>query len=167
MDECLIQCINGSCSSQCTLDTNIAMLAHQALDSVQVTPELSDVQLVDMIITRLWLHVEIWRACMTHSLLEASSVRPELRIEYPVEVLAQVAAAIRSLPNNGLRGNARAMVGLWIASADPRGTSCWQSWLAPTLCLTCRTLPLRLRVLTPLLMACCWGGRSRWWLRRY
>lgn len=106
VDSAMIDCIHGECTPrQCELDITSALVTHRILDSIEATPTLSMVQLADFTITRLWLHTQVWSACMTHSLLQPNAVLPELAIGYPVDILAQVADAIKRLHSDGIRGN--------------------------------------------------------------
>jgi len=113
MDESLIECIHATCSpTACSLSVAKVMEAHRAIDSVVSPSDLSPVQVADIAITSLWLHAEIWRACVTHSFLSASVQTPdtpELRIQYPVEVLGKVAYLLKTLPFASIHGNGRGM----------------------------------------------------------
>ncbi|WOO79838.1 Maltose fermentation regulatory protein MAL63 [Vanrija pseudolonga] len=112
LDEDLVACISGTCggegSEPCTFDAEAAMGYHRTLDAV-TSGHLSPVQAADFLLTRLWLHAEIWRACTSHSVLQFEPEHRELRIEYPVEVLARTVRVINGLPASAVSGNGPAM----------------------------------------------------------
>ncbi|KAL1409430.1 hypothetical protein Q8F55_003413 [Vanrija albida] len=110
LDQGLVECIRGACGEvePCTFDADAAMEYHRTLDAV-TSGHLSPVQAADFLLTRLWLHAEIWRACTSHSVLQFEPEHRELRIEYPVEVLGRTVRVINGLPPGAVSGNGPAM----------------------------------------------------------
>ncbi|WOO78240.1 uncharacterized protein LOC62_02G001790 [Vanrija pseudolonga] len=112
MDPSLIDCITSKCSPpDCRMAVSVALLAHSSLDAVPLSAHQSPVQVADVLFTRLWMHSEVWRACMTHSLLQAEDddSLPQLLVRYPVEVMAQACEVADGLSFEAILGNGQAM----------------------------------------------------------
>lgn len=116
LDPDLIECVNETCNKDrrsCSFDVFKAVQTQHALEAVEVDPALglSDVQKADLVLTKQWLQVKVWQACVTHmALLQADCQIPELRIEYPLHKLAACKVAIDSCSTAALDGNGRCMV---------------------------------------------------------
>jgi hypothetical protein len=111
----LIDCINGHCRSSnttCNLTLLSILDTHAKLREVRPVENLSPVQAADQHLTREWLQVKVWQACLSHSLLlpDIQAGFEELTMGYPLVKLYTVANLIRVLPLSGILGNGQAMV---------------------------------------------------------
>jgi hypothetical protein len=110
-DESLIDCVNGICrSSECTFNLMKALATHFSIESIEPDSSLSKVQLADLCVTKSWLQTKTWQACVTHSILEPASTFPQLRIEFPLEIVSKVTEMIKTFPLSALMGNGQCIV---------------------------------------------------------
>ncbi|ORX34801.1 hypothetical protein BD324DRAFT_635076 [Kockovaella imperatae] len=110
MEPSLIDCIIGKCYPQtCGLSTQLALSAHRSLADVSVEGCVSEVQVADTLLSAQWMHVKIWQACVTHSLLNFRASQPELRIEYPIDCLSATVAATQKISRRAICGNGHVM----------------------------------------------------------
>jgi hypothetical protein len=113
VDSQTIDCINGFCTGStggCSLDAYKAIIMHTQLDAVRPSVAELDVQQADMAITRIFLHTNIWQACVSHSILAFGTPFIELQPEYPFSMLARLVESIRSFSDSALGGNGRCLV---------------------------------------------------------
>jgi len=109
----LIDCVNGKCDCETNgrpLTVETILGTHDTLDSVTFDPELCIVQLADAHLTREYLHLKTWQACVSHGLLRMDDPASVLAIGYPLDRLVAVAGIIASLPFHSLSGNGFSMV---------------------------------------------------------
>lgn len=113
LDAQLVDCINGTCSGSengCNFDVYRAMLVQQSLASINADDSQSEVQIVDVALTKEWLQTKIWQVCVSHSTLVFGSPFVELRVEYPLVKLVSSAEIIRNCSVQALKGNGQCMV---------------------------------------------------------
>ena len=110
MDEELLDCVNDQCRGRCRFDAVRAVTSQRALDLIEPSDSTGDVQLADFHISRLWLKTRLWQACLAHMLLQATPVYPELGLDYPLTILAQLNDVVTTLSLSALGGNGQAIV---------------------------------------------------------
>jgi hypothetical protein len=112
----LVECINLECprataGSYCAFDTSQALATQQNLEAVGPIEITTQVQRADLELTRLWLQIKVWQACISHSMLECFSDMPALRVDYPYIKVVETARCAKRYPYDALKGNGRCMVG--------------------------------------------------------
>ena len=112
VDSEFIECINSQCTGRCRLDIVRAVAAQQALDMVDPAGGCSDVQLAIFEISRLWLKMKLWQACLGHNIIAPSPQYEEMGPNYVLKIHARLSDAVESLPSLALEGNGQAIVSL-------------------------------------------------------
>ncbi len=65
-------------------------------------------QKADLVLTRQWLQVKVWQACVTHLALQDNWPVPELRVEFPLYKLLACKVALETCSAAALEANAAA-----------------------------------------------------------
>jgi hypothetical protein len=116
IDPSLVECINLECpraiaGSYCAFDTSRALATQLNLEAIDPIEISTLVQRADLELTRLWLQIKVWQACISHSMLECFSIIPALRVDYAYIKVVETARCAKRYRYDALKGNGRCMVG--------------------------------------------------------
>jgi len=121
IDEEIMDCLNNHCRGRCRFDLVRAVTSQRALDVVDPSETSGRVQLADFRVSKLWLKSRLWQACLAHMLLQPTPSYPEVGLDYPLIILAQLNDVVNSLPLSAFGGNGQAIgvkIQVIVASAE-------------------------------------------------
>ena len=95
---------------ECLLDRDSVVATHRSIDFVPAPTYGGLVSMANYQVTKIWLHAKVWMSSVSHSLLEFSSLRPQLNLCFPLRLIAQLQLVRLTLPSSAFEGNGRCMV---------------------------------------------------------
>ena len=85
-------------------------LSNDLAESAITTDQMNDVQAVDIIVTRQWMRVILWRLTQSHGLFPAPSLDQDASLYDPVQIARELLAMVSHVPHTAIEAHGPGLV---------------------------------------------------------